>query len=167
MPERAVRAGAFRRRPPRGRSASEEPAAGMPPTAIGWPERPIRLFRRPEPVEVPATEVPEGPPHDFRWRRALHRVAARGRSRAHRAGMVARAGRTTPTRDYFRVEDERRPPLLALPRRAFTAPPKRRRAGSCMGFSHERAWPPSAYAEFAVQSNFSFLRGASSRRSWR
>jgi hypothetical protein len=34
-----------------------------------------------------------------------------------------------------------------------------------MGFSHERA-DDRIYAEFGIQSNFSFLRGASSRRSW-
>jgi len=39
------------------------------------PERPLRLFSRPEPIDVPATEVPEGPPRNFRWRRSLHRVA--------------------------------------------------------------------------------------------
>ena len=39
------------------------------------PERPLRLFHRPEPIDVPVTEVPEGPPLNFRWRRAMHRVA--------------------------------------------------------------------------------------------
>lgn len=37
-------------------------------------ERPLKLFSRPEPIEVPVTEVPEGPPLNFRWRRAMHRV---------------------------------------------------------------------------------------------
>nr|WP_292769532.1 DNA polymerase Y family protein [Mesorhizobium sp.] len=46
----------------------------QPPT-VHNPERPLRLFARPEPIEVPLTEVPEGPPRNFRWRRSVHRVA--------------------------------------------------------------------------------------------
>ncbi len=63
--------------------------------------RPLRLFTRPEPVEAMA-EVPDGPPVNFRWRRAAYRVVrAEGPERIaaewwHRDG---------PTRDYFRVED--------------------------------------------------------------
>jgi protein ImuB len=91
------------------------------------PERPLRLFHRPEPVDVPATEVPEGPPLNFRWRRAMHRVArAEGperigpewwldgipeveiekgddREEKERLAVEAETGRLT--RDYFRVED--------------------------------------------------------------
>ena len=68
------------------------------------PDRPLRLFARPEPVEVMA-EVPEGPPLRFRWRRAMHEVArAEGPERIApewwRAEDIGRA-----TRDYFRVED--------------------------------------------------------------
>jgi protein ImuB len=33
------------------------------------------LLSRPEPIDVPVTEIPEGPPLNFRWRRAMHRVA--------------------------------------------------------------------------------------------
>jgi protein ImuB len=69
-----------------------------------WEERPIRLFARPEPVEVIAVEVPEGPPSQFRWRRALHRV-----SRSEGPERIApewwRDGQDAPVRDYFRVED--------------------------------------------------------------
>jgi protein ImuB len=65
-------------------------------------QRPIRLFRSPEPIEVPATEMPEGPPRQFRWRRALHRVArAEGPERIASEWWLKEA----PTRDYFRVED--------------------------------------------------------------
>jgi protein ImuB len=39
------------------------------------PERPLRLFARPEPIDVPVTDLPEGPPRNFRWRRSVHRVA--------------------------------------------------------------------------------------------
>ena len=67
-------------------------------------ERPIRLFRHPEPLEVPATEVPEGPPLHFRWRRALYRVArAEGPERI--APEWWREEADAPVRDYFRVED--------------------------------------------------------------
>ncbi|TKB35753.1 MAG: DNA polymerase Y family protein, partial [Mesorhizobium sp.] len=71
------------------------------------PERPIRLFRSPEPIEVPATEMPEGPPLNFRWRRALYRVArAEGPERIAPEWWRETAGREdAPTRDYFRIED--------------------------------------------------------------
>ncbi len=68
------------------------------------PERPIRLLRQPEPVDVPASEIPEGPPLQFRWRRALHRVArAEGPERI--APEWWRSAEAEPTRDYYRVED--------------------------------------------------------------
>ncbi len=66
--------------------------------------RPVRLLRRPEPVDVSASEVPEGPPKTFRWRRAIHRV-----TRAEGPERIApewwRQDDQTPTRDYFRIED--------------------------------------------------------------
>ncbi len=43
------------------------PRAGEPPL------RPLFLFDPPQPVEVLA-EVPDGPPHRFRWKRTLHEV---------------------------------------------------------------------------------------------
>jgi protein ImuB len=67
-------------------------------------ERPIRLFRHPEPVEVAATEVPEGPPLHFRWRRVLHKVA-RSEGPERIAPEWWYEGKDMPTRDYFRVED--------------------------------------------------------------
>ena len=68
-------------------------------------ERPIRLLPRPEPLEVSAPEVPEGPPARFRWRRALHHVArAEGPERI--APEWWRQPGVGETRDYFRVEDE-------------------------------------------------------------
>lgn len=72
------------------RAASFVPADGEPPTKKApaaarknvdfspsrrAPERPLRLLSRPEPIDVPVTEIPEGPPLNFRWRRAMHRVA--------------------------------------------------------------------------------------------
>ncbi len=68
------------------------------------PDRPLRLFARPEPVEVLA-EVPEGPPLRFRWRRVVHVVAsAEGPERiAAEWWRPEDAGQAT--RDYYRVED--------------------------------------------------------------
>lgn len=64
--------------------------------------RPLRLFARPEPIEAIAM-VPDGPPLRFRWRRALHEVAAaEGPERIEGAWWNEDGG---PTRDYFRVED--------------------------------------------------------------
>lgn len=87
-------------------------AAAQPPAsrrgdggeAIPWPERPVRLFEPPEPVEVMAG-IPEGPPVHFRWRRALHRVL-RSEGPERMAPEWWREPEATPTRDYFRVEDE-------------------------------------------------------------
>lgn len=65
------------------------------------PERPIRLFARPEPVEALAG-VPDGPPVRFRWRRVDHEV--RRAEGPERIGAEWWRGEA-PTRDYFRVED--------------------------------------------------------------
>ncbi|HWW55681.1 MAG TPA: DNA polymerase Y family protein, partial [Sphingopyxis sp.] len=76
----------------------QDPVPGEPPT------RPFHLFDPPQPIEVIA-EVPDGPPHHFRWRRATHairryegpeRVAAEWWRRRDNGGL---------TRDYYRVED--------------------------------------------------------------
>lgn len=86
--------------------------------------RPIRLLRRPEPVEAVAP-VPDDPPLLFRWRRRLHRVrVADGPERIlgewwrareeknHYAGEKGWCGGFSPAderedalRDYYRVED--------------------------------------------------------------
>ena len=68
------------------------------------PKRPLRLFARPEPIEVMA-EVPDGPPLRFRWRRLSHAVAhAEGPERI--AMEWWRDQTPQPTRDYYRVEDQ-------------------------------------------------------------
>jgi protein ImuB len=89
------------------------PAADAPPP-LRWPTpdpgepptRPFYLFDPPQPIDVLA-EVPDGPPHRFRWRRMLHairryegpeRIAAEWWRRKDNAGL---------TRDYYRVEDDR------------------------------------------------------------
>ena len=82
-----------------------------PDEATPWsPEapRPIRLFRRPEPVEAVMALTPDDPPTQFRWRGQIHRV--------HRAEGPERIGaewwkgliedvNTGDLRDYYRVED--------------------------------------------------------------
>jgi protein ImuB len=68
------------------------------------PQRPVRLFRRPEQVDVTA-EVPEGPPLRFRWRNVTHKVA-----RSEGPERIAPEWWHSPelerTRDYYRVEDD-------------------------------------------------------------
>lgn len=66
VPERAVVLSPFAEMQDRGEPAS---------LRVTPNERPLRLFRQPEPVEVTA-EIPEGPPASFRWRRMRHRIAA-------------------------------------------------------------------------------------------
>lgn len=64
------------------------------------PLRPLRLFERPEEINVVAG-VPEDPPKSFRWRRAPYEVA-----RAEGPERIAMEWwhKHKPTRDYFRVE---------------------------------------------------------------
>jgi protein ImuB len=68
------------------------------------PLRPLRLFDKPEPIKVPFATVPDGPPHQFTWRRALHAVV-----RVEGPERIAmewwRQDGKQLTRDYFRVED--------------------------------------------------------------
>ncbi|RUX44586.1 DNA polymerase Y family protein, partial [Mesorhizobium sp. M4A.F.Ca.ET.050.02.1.1] len=106
LPERAVTIVPFSEAPQR-RAPLKRPERAVPPVTIYPPERPIRLFRSPEPIEVPATEMPEGPPMNFRWRRALYRVArAEGPERIAAEWWRRLPGEEeAPTRDYFRIED--------------------------------------------------------------
>jgi protein ImuB len=81
------------------------PAAGEPPM------RPLFLFNPPQPVEVIA-EVPDGPPHRFRWRRKVHEVRLfegpeRIASEWWRRKSGERPGQGGLTRDYYRIEDVR------------------------------------------------------------
>ena len=88
-----------------------QPAANWPrPAADEPPLRPLHLFDPPQPIDVIA-EVPDGPPHRFRWRRKFHEVKRfEGPERIasewwkRKDGAVDRAGLT---RDYYRVEDAR------------------------------------------------------------
>jgi protein ImuB len=65
--------------------------------------RPIRLFERPQPIEVTA-EVPDGPPVQFNWRRTKHHVVnAEGPERIALEWWRDDRGNKL-TRDYFRIE---------------------------------------------------------------
>ncbi len=118
LPERAVALVSF-----------AQSSAKRPRNVSSAGRRPARLFRSPEPVEVAASELPEGPPLRFRWRRAVYSVVrAEGPERIgcewwreshavprkadekeeayesrRREERVKRAADST--RDYFRVED--------------------------------------------------------------
>jgi protein ImuB len=65
------------------------------------PRRPLRLLEKPEEISVPVSEVPDGPPVRFRWRRAQFQVA-----RAEGPERIAMEWWRSHglTRDYFRVE---------------------------------------------------------------
>nr|WP_244970648.1 DNA polymerase Y family protein [Novosphingobium aerophilum] len=102
--------------PERGQQAV--PASRLP-TPVRWPPpspgepplRPIVLFDPPQPVEVIA-EVPDGPPHRFRWRRKLHEVRLYEGPERIAAEWWRRRGGEGPgqgglTRDYYRIEDAR------------------------------------------------------------
>ena len=96
-PERAVR-----RRPPLSPAAPGESWDPQRP-------RPLRLFRRPEPIEAVVALVPDDPPVSFRWRGAAHRVRrAEGPERLAEEWWRHPFDETGPgkVRDYYRVEDE-------------------------------------------------------------
>ncbi len=103
LPERAAVSVTFSRMP-EGIASRTDTAARHSEGHAGR-ERPVRLFDRPECIEVTAAEVPEGPPLRFRWRRVSYRVAnAEGPERI--AHEWWREEEESETRDYFRIEDE-------------------------------------------------------------
>jgi protein ImuB len=68
--------------------------------------RPLRLLDPPEPVDETISEVPDGPPIRFRWRRVLREVTrAEGPERIAPEWWRQQDG--SLTRDYFRVEDRK------------------------------------------------------------
>jgi len=92
-------------------AAGRSPALA-PDLAAGWdPQvpRPVRLFRRPQPLEAVVALIPDDPPVQFRWRGQLHRIR-----RAEGPERVAEEWWTRPfeaagpgrVRDYYRVEDQ-------------------------------------------------------------
>jgi protein ImuB len=91
------------------------PALQMPPglSPERWPShladepprRPLRLFARPEEIEVLFAEIPDKPPQRFNWRRVTHLVLrAEGPERIAMEWWHLHP--TGPTRDYFRVENQ-------------------------------------------------------------
>lgn len=99
IPERAVLA------VPAQQHLAATTQAEWPPRTGGEPPlRPLRLFERPEQINVIAL-APDGPPARFVWRRATHAVV-----RAEGPERIAmewwRPDGASLTRDYFRVEDE-------------------------------------------------------------
>ncbi len=91
-----------------GRARPLAPAADAAPWNAETP-RPLRLFRRPEPLEMVTALLPDDPPVQFRWRGRLHRVLrAEGPERIGDEwwkGDIADV-RVDKVRDYYRVEDQ-------------------------------------------------------------
>lgn len=115
--------GSLRRLVPRDNHIPEQAQLALPaahaPDPVRWPSppvgepplRPLFLFDPPQPVEVIA-EVPDGPPHRFRWKRKLHEVRLyEGPERIApewwRRKGGEHPGRGGLTRDYYRIEDMR------------------------------------------------------------
>jgi len=88
----------------------DRPLPRWPALPPGEPaQRPLFLFDPPQPVEVIA-QVPDGPPHRFRWRRTLHEVRRyEGPERIAAQWWRRKAGEHPGggglTRDYYRIED--------------------------------------------------------------
>ncbi|MEQ1552311.1 DNA polymerase Y family protein [Sphingorhabdus sp.] len=85
------------------------PASWPVPALDEPPLRPLFLFDPPQPVEVIA-EVPDGPPHRFRWQRTLREVCLYEGPERISAEWWRRRGGEEPgkgglTRDYYRIED--------------------------------------------------------------
>jgi protein ImuB len=93
-------------------SVGREPALGAPESeARPWDReapRPVRLFRRPEPLEDVTSLLPDEPPRRFRWRGRLYDVArAEGPERIGDEWWKREIGDVSilDARDYYRVED--------------------------------------------------------------
>ncbi len=80
------------------RAEWDKPEPGEPPL------RPLHLFDPPQPIDVIA-DVPDGPPHRFRWRRDHHEVIRCEGPERIAPEWWRRHDRSGLTRDYYRVED--------------------------------------------------------------
>ena len=86
------------------RRTDPDDKGAMRPAQPGMPQRPLRLFDRPEPVDAVA-EVPDGPPALFTWRRFRRRIVrAEGPERIEPEWWAG--GPRERPRDYYRVEDQ-------------------------------------------------------------
>lgn len=110
-PERVWRATPVESHVPERSGARTAVLDARPTSARSWnPEipRPIRLFRRPEPLEGVIALTPDDPPSQFRWRNRVHRVRrAEGPERIGEEWWRADIAdvRVDHVRDYYRVED--------------------------------------------------------------
>jgi protein ImuB len=107
--ERVWRAAAVPSHIPERAAAPASPLAEVPATWDPEAPRPLRLFRRPEPLEGVFALLPDDPPRRFRWRGRTHEVSrAEGPERIaaewwrHDIAEVS----TDQIRDYYRVEDQ-------------------------------------------------------------
>jgi protein ImuB len=100
MPERSTKLACL--------AEPDRPAWAAPPPGEP-PLRPLTLLDPPERIEVIAP-VPDGPPRQFRWRGALHRIAREeGPERIAPEWWRRPGGHADDpglTRDYYRIEDE-------------------------------------------------------------
>jgi protein ImuB len=92
---------------------SAEPAPPLAPAAGSWnPEapRPVRLFRRPEPLDFVTAQHPDDPPRQFQWRKRLHRILhAEGPERIGAEWWREPDIKDVSihqVRDYYRLEDQ-------------------------------------------------------------
>jgi protein ImuB len=110
-PERVWRSAPVESHVPELAAARVRPLGAPPSEARDWDPRtprPLRLFRRPEPVESVIALTPDDPPTQFRWRGQVHRVRrAEGPERIGEEWWKddINAASTTHIRDYYRVED--------------------------------------------------------------
>ena len=100
------------------------------------PLRPLRLFERPEPINVPFATVPDGPPHQFTWRRVTHAVV-----RVEGPERIAmewwQQNGDLPDAGLFPHRGRGGPPLLDVSRRPLPGRGgRRRRAGAAAWFMH-------------------------------
>ena len=127
--------------------------------------RPLLILPRAEPTEVTAL-IPDGPPRRFCWRGVTYEVTGSKARNASPANGGARATAIARRSRRAIITSSRIPAAAASGSFAkdFTGARRRRRAGSCTGCLREFVrvrTQMSAYAELAVTTNFSFLRGAS------
>ena len=100
IPERAVLAA-----PAQHHLAAATQAAWPARAESEPPLRPLRLFEKPEPIKVPFATVPDGPPHHFTWRRALHAVVRVEGPERIAMEWWKQNGKVL-TRAKYRIEDE-------------------------------------------------------------
>lgn len=82
-----------------------DPTAPRHPWHPRWP-RPVRLLRRPEPLDNVIALMPDGAPRRFVWRGRAYAVARADGPERIAGEWWRRAGERAAVRDYFCVEDE-------------------------------------------------------------